>query len=69
MDLSSPREPLMTTAELAAELKISEQWVRDHAAGRRKPRIPAVRISGDLRPTYRFKLSEVLECLKNPEQK
>ena len=49
MDFSAPREPLLTTAELAAELKISEQWVRDHAAGRRQPRIPAVRISGDVK--------------------
>jgi hypothetical protein len=68
MDPSFPREPLITTAEFAAELKISEQWVRDHAAGRRQPRIPAVRISGDVRPTYRFKLSEVMECLNNLTQ-
>lgn len=62
-------DPLITTTELAAELKMSEQWVRDHAAGRRQPKIPAIRISGDSRPTYRFKLSEVLACLKNLEQK
>lgn len=62
-------DPLITTTELAAELKISEQWVRDHAAGRRQPKIPAIILSGDRRPTYRFKLSEVLACLKNLEQK
>jgi len=67
--LSLITDPLITTAELAAELKISEQWVRDHASGRRRPHIPRIRLSGDRRPTYRFKLSEVLECLKNLEQK
>ena len=62
-------DSLITTAELAAELRISEQWVRDHAAGRRQPKIPALILSGDRRPTYRFKLSEVLACLKNLENK
>lgn len=64
-----PWPSLITTAELAAELRVSPQWVRDHASGRRRPHIPALILSGERRPTYRFKLSEVLECLKNLEQK
>lgn len=59
-------DEILTTAELAAYLKMSEQWVRDHASGRRRPHIPFI-VGGSRdtrRPTYRFKLSEVLECLR-----
>ena len=55
---------LLTSAEIAKWLGVSQQWVRDHASGRRRPLLPAIRISGLNRPTYRFSEEAVSEWLK-----
>jgi|HubBroStandDraft_4_1064222.scaffolds.fasta_scaffold01361_11 predicted DNA-binding transcriptional regulator AlpA len=38
--------PLLTAKDVAAELSVSEAWVRDHATGRRLPALPVVRLGG-----------------------
>lgn len=47
---------LLTVAEVAAWLQVTESWVRAHACGRRAPAIPAIRVS---RAVLRFKESEL----------
>lgn len=34
----------LTKAEVAARLRVSEGWVRDHASGRRKPHLPGTKM-------------------------
>jgi predicted DNA-binding transcriptional regulator AlpA len=38
-------ERLLTVAEVAAWFGVTECWVRSHAAGRRPPKLPSVRIN------------------------
>jgi excisionase family DNA binding protein len=45
-----PLERLLTPREVAARLRVSERWVRDHAT-RRDPRIAVVRLGSLLRFT------------------
>jgi hypothetical protein len=49
---------LLTPAQLARELQVSVDWIRDHASGRRKPKLPCVRL-GDRRGTLRFRRSDI----------
>jgi excisionase family DNA binding protein len=56
---TTAREKLLTPAEVAEWLGVSEGWIRDHAT-RRDPRLPAVKIGRLLR----FRESEVAEWLK-----
>lgn len=58
----------LTTKEVAKWLRVSQQWVRDHASGRSQPLLPAYIISGARRPTYRFDPKEVTEWLKKLEK-
>lgn len=50
---------LLTAEELAKELKVSMSWIRDHASGRRKPFLPAINISTEGHPQYRFSKTEI----------
>jgi predicted transcriptional regulator len=38
---------LLEVAEVAEWLGVSQSWVREHASGKRKPKLPAVKL-GDL---------------------
>jgi predicted DNA-binding transcriptional regulator AlpA len=48
---------LLSLDDVAALLKVSRAWVRDHAT-RRNPRIPCVRF-GDRRAVLRFRRQDV----------
>jgi len=52
-------ETLLTAQEVAAILKVSYGWVRDHAS-RKEPRLPCVRV-GDL---LRFRPKDVSEFIQ-----
>lgn len=54
---------LLTSEELATELKVSESWVRDHAAGRRRPVLPSYNLGSKRKPTYRFNRQVIQEWL------
>jgi excisionase family DNA binding protein len=49
--------PLLTLDDVATQLGVSREWVRDHAT-RRNPRIPCVRLGGK-RALLRFRPSDV----------
>lgn len=51
-------DDIMTAQEVADWLKVSDSWVRDHALGRRQPRIPSIRV-GTRRGLLRFRRSEI----------
>jgi excisionase family DNA binding protein len=40
---------LLTVPEVAEWLNVSPGWVRDHAGGRRRPRLPSIRLGKSLR--------------------
>ena len=48
---------LLTPSEVAGQLQVSKEWVRDHAT-RRNPRLPAVRLGGK-RAVLRFRQEDV----------
>jgi predicted DNA-binding transcriptional regulator AlpA len=56
---------LLTVQEVADMLQLSCGWVRDHAAGRRRPVLPSVKLG----KSVRFRLEGVLrfidECTRN----
>lgn len=54
----APTEKFLTVGEVAQWLGVSEGWVRTHAAGRRPPKLPCVRIN---RSTLRFRESDLNE--------
>lgn len=41
------RQRLLSVDEVAEWLGVSTVWVRDHAAGRRRPKLPAVKLGQD----------------------
>ena len=41
--------PMLTVKEVAALLLVTPEWVRAHAAGRRRPTLPRLKIGGKLR--------------------
>ena len=42
-------DKLLTVPEVARLLAVSDSWVRDHATGRRRPRLPCVKLGKSLR--------------------
>lgn len=40
---------LLTVAEVARWLNVSQSWVREHATGRRRPALPALKMGKALR--------------------
>ena len=40
---------LLTVAEVANWLAVSQSWVRDHATGRRRPVLPCIKLGKSLR--------------------
>jgi predicted DNA-binding transcriptional regulator AlpA len=43
----NPRRKLLSVSEVAEWLGVSPAWVRDHAQGRRQPKLPAVKLGVD----------------------
>lgn len=48
-------DDILTVQEVAAILKVSTAWVRDHSNGHRKPILPSAKIGG----IRRFKRADV----------
>ena len=59
------RVELLTTKEVASMLRVSCGWVRDHASGRRRPKMLCVKLG----KAVRFRLADVYnfieECCGN----
>lgn len=56
---------LLSVSEVAEWLGMSSAWVRAHASGRRRPRIPAVRFgSEDSRSVWKFQPADVENFIK-----
>jgi predicted DNA-binding transcriptional regulator AlpA len=59
------RIELLTTKEVASMLRVSCGWVRDHASGRRRPKLQCVKLG----KAIRFRLADVTnfieECCGN----
>ncbi len=60
------REELLTVHDIAKWFGRSERWVRDHAAGRRRPYIPCIKMGSR---DFRFKESEIEEWLGTLKKK
>lgn len=46
---------LLSVADVAEMLGVSSAWVRDHAAGRREPKLPAIKLgTADGRGKWKF---------------
>ena len=56
-------QTLLTVAEVANLLKVSEDWVRSHAT-RSNPRLPSVKIGGSKGAPLRFKPSDIQEFIE-----
>jgi excisionase family DNA binding protein len=56
-------DQLLTVAEVATLLKISQAWVRQHASGFRSPRIPRVKLGS----AVRFRRRAVMEFVARLE--
>jgi predicted DNA-binding transcriptional regulator AlpA len=41
--------PLLTAAQVAAWFHVSRGWVFDHASGRRRPKLPSIKLGKALR--------------------
>jgi excisionase family DNA binding protein len=54
---------LLEVAEVAEWLGVIHSWVREHAAGRRKPKLPAVKL-GDLWKFEKEKIEAFIESCR-----
>jgi excisionase family DNA binding protein len=59
------RPRLLTVSEVSEWLNVSPAWVRDHAAGRRQPALPSIKLGKSLR----FDESQVSQWLKELQEK
>lgn len=55
---------LLTPEELALRLGVKPSWVRDHARGTRRPKLPAIKLGGG----WRFRWEAVEAWLKDLEK-
>lgn len=55
---------LLTPEELAIRLGVTPAWVRDHARGTRRPKLPAIKLGGG----WRFRWEAIQEWLKDLEK-
>ena len=60
-------DEILTAKELASQLKVSEEWVRDHALGRRLPLVPSIKLGGP-RGLLRFRQSQIDKFLKDNQR-
>jgi excisionase family DNA binding protein len=56
--------PLLTVEQVAAMLRLSTAWVRQHASGLRKPTIPSVKIG----KVVRFRYQQIEEFIRAMER-
>ena len=56
----------LTVEEVAAWLKVSPEWVRAHANGNRRPKIPSVKL-GRFRRFDREQVEQFLKAYANQE--
>jgi len=54
---------LLTVSEVACWLAVSPSWVRDHAAGRRRPALPCIKLGKSLRFEEK-RVAEWLDALR-----
>lgn len=54
-------DPILLTAEVALRLRRSSAWVREHAAGKRKPKLPGFKIGTD----WGFLESDIDQFIRN----
>lgn len=47
--MTGMRQRLLTVSEVANWLAVSPAWVRQHATGRRRPALPALRLGKSIR--------------------
>lgn len=47
--MTRTNDKLLTVGEVAKWLAISPAWIRDHASGRRNPKLPRVKLGKSLR--------------------
>ena len=59
-----PGERLLGVGEVASWLGVSPGWVRDHACGRRRPKLPCVRLGKVLRFRRRDVEAFVASCAR-----
>ncbi len=55
---------LLTVQEVAKMLNVSTGWVRDHATGRRKPLLPAVKLGNSKGSPIRFDPEKIKEFIE-----
>jgi predicted DNA-binding transcriptional regulator AlpA len=54
---------LLTVTEVSSWLAVSPSWIRDHAAGRRRPVLPCIKLGKSLRFDER-RVTQWLETLR-----
>lgn len=57
-------DQLLTAEELAPRLRVTPCWIRDHARGARRPKLPGIKLGG----VWRFRWSRVEEWLADLEK-
>lgn len=57
-------EILLTVGELAERLRVKPSWIRDHARGSRRPKIPGIKLGGE----WRFRWPTIRQWLKELEK-
>jgi excisionase family DNA binding protein len=55
---------LLTADQLAERLGVTASWIRDHARGTRRPKIPAIKLGGG----WRFRWESIEDWLKELEK-
>lgn len=55
---------LLDVDQLAARLGVKPSWVREHARGARRPRIPGIKLGGE----WRFRWPSIERWLEELEQ-
>ena len=61
----APVSDMLTVDEAAKYLRVSACWIYDHAAGRREPKIPCVRLGASIR----FRRSTLDRMIADLEEK
>jgi excisionase family DNA binding protein len=62
--MGTEQPDILTVAEVAKWLRVSEGWVRHHANGTRRPKLPAIKLGKRLV----FRRSSVEEFLRQYEE-
>jgi excisionase family DNA binding protein len=62
--IGSPESDLLTVDELAERLRVTPSWVRNHARGKRRPKIPGVKLGGE----WRFRWQTIQQWLQELER-